>query len=569
MSKNLQNQCIFFLRDLTCMMKKNSKNVTLFFSFLLLFGVFPEQPTEVCAQEQEYILGSGTTSTITLGINPFATINRNSRSQYLYYAHEVLEQGGGPGNIISIAFNITGLAAPESLKPENVMIKMGTTDDIVLGTELVDNLQVYYVSSIENITELGWYSFTLSTPYEFDGEKNIIVEVCRNNEEFGTSFRVETSLTLENDYRTIGLYSNSSDVTGCQLTGVSPMTNSDRRRRPNLKITMTEPCTGLPTVGVTVVTDGLYCSGTPFTLSVENGSIDSGMQYQWQSSPNDNGPWSDIPNAVNTTYTTTQAIETYYRRATTCIESQQTSHSFPIEVGGFGCYCSALVVNENQIGINRVVLENINNSSSSLPAYSNYTTLSTNLERGNSYELSVNITSLTSSNITKAWIDWNNDTVFEDHEEIELGISGSGNNISSGIVALIVVDENVTLGTKIMRVRTAQSDSNEVLPCGPIANGEAEDYTINVIENLSLNEQHYINNNLQLIANDYGLQIKLSDSQIEKIVVYDTTGKRIYETTQERGEEATLPVNMSKGTLVLVQVFDLNGNCYTEKTIFN
>ena len=78
--------------------------------------------------------------------------------------------------------------------PENVSIKMQLTSDVVLGTELVENLPIYYSSAVESITTTGWHTFTLSTPLEWDGYSNIIVEICRSNTNFGTSFSVESTL---------------------------------------------------------------------------------------------------------------------------------------------------------------------------------------------------------------------------------------------------------------------------------------------------------------------------------------------------------------------------------------
>lgn len=524
---------------------------------LLLLTVFLVPIHKECntlsAQEQTFTIGSGTTSSITLGVNPFATINRNSRSQYLYYSFDLINEGATNGNIIAIAFNITALALPVSLKPENITIKLGLTNQVVLGETLIENLPVYYSSSVENITETGWYVFNLDTPFVYDGERNIIVEICRSNENFGTSFQVETTLNNENDFRTTGLYSNETTVPGCSLTGVTPMTPSNRRRIPNIQFTMTSPCDGLPTPGVTQASSGPYCSGTPFSLSVANGATESGLFYQWQSSPNDNGPWSNILFANEPSLTISQSVETYYRRATTCLDSQLTANSFPIQIGGEGCYCSALVQNENQIGITQVNIGPLTNSSSSLPAYSNFTNVSVNLERGEDYPLSVLVTTNGGTNVSSAWIDWNKNAVFEESEKYDLGTVTNGTNVSSGSTAVISIPEDAALGSVIMRVRTSQSGVGTVEPCGPITNGESEDYTLNIIENLSIPGQLPNGSDLNVFVQNKVLFIANDNDPVKSLGIYDVSGRLLGQYSNDNGL-STYSValnNVNKQVLIL------------------
>ena len=535
---------------------------------VLTFILVNLSSVEVQAQDT-YTLGSGTTSYSTLGINPFSTINRSSRSQYLYYGQELLELDAISGNIISISFFVTQLGQPLSIKPENIKIKMGMTSLFVLPTTLIPNLPVYYESTTENINSTGWYTFTLQTPFEWDGDRNILVEVCRTNQDFGTSFEVQATQFFANDFRTTGLYTNELNQNGCSLTGETPMVNINRRRRPNLQVVMTMPCDGLPSAGVTVATPGPYCSGAPFGLSIQNGSIESGLFYQWQSSPNDNGPWTDIIAANNTTYSTSQSIATWYRRTTTCIESQLTINDQALLVGGDGCYCTTLVVNENGVGITNVNLQNINNSSGSLQAYSSLTNVQTELERDATYPLTVKVNTEGGTNYTRAWIDWNQNAEFEIAEMYDLGNVTGGADINSGTVASILVPADALLGSTIMRVRTSQSPTNEVpTACEPIQNGEAEDYTIVVIENLSIVDFSPIKNKLLIATNTTGMHLKVANETIQEVIIYDLSGRVIYTEANLQNEIVTITNFKPKQQFWIVKVTTETGAQLVKNVMF-
>jgi len=542
-----------------------TNKIIVILSWILLTLFYPGS-FQAFSQEQVFTIGSGNTSSLTLGVNPFATINRNSRSQYLYYAFDLLNEGATNGNITSIAFNVTSLAAPSTLKPENITIKLGATNETILGEQMIENLPVYYTSTVENITQTGWYTFELDIPYVFDGQKNIIVEICRSNENFGTSFQVETTLNNENDFRTTGLYSNSSDVLGCNLTGTTPMSPSNRRRIPNIQLTMTAPCDGLPAPGITQASSGPYCSGESFVLSVLDGATESGLFYQWQSSPNDNGPWSDIQGANEPTVSITQTIETYYRRATTCIESQLTANSFPLQVGGEGCYCSALVQNENEIGITQIALGAYSNNSSSLPAYTNFTNETINLERGEDYPLSVWVNTQGGTNYTKAWIDWNMNAVFEETESYDFGSVTGGSNVIAGDIPVISVPIDASLGPVVMRIRTSQSGVDTVDACGPIINGEAEDYIINIIENLNVGGIDSSSNNLEVFVQKPMVYLISENNPIKSVEIFDLAGRSISkQNNYEKSTNFSFSVNNIKNQIVIMSITTENEVKYIKK----
>jgi hypothetical protein len=541
------------------------KHITIALMLILFFSSF----NSIKAQET-FTLGDGTESYNTLGVSPIATINRNNRSQYMYYAEELYNAGFNiSGNVVSLAINVTELGVPSSLKPENIKIKIGMTTSFEMGPNLVNNLPVYYESSVENITQLGWHTFVLDTPFAWDGFRNIIVEICRSNENFGTSFSVECKNFPFGDVVTAANFTNDETANGCSLSNENLLPALYALRRPNMQFTITNPCETTPSGGQTIVTAGPYCNGETFTLSVQNGSIESGLSYQWQSSPNDNGPWSDIPGATDAFLETSQSIATYYRRATTCDIASSTVFDFPLLVGGEGCYCTSLVVNENAIGITSVSLEGTTNSSSSTPAYTNFTGLQIEVERETMVSLSVNVNTMGGTNYTMGWIDWNQNSEFEVSESFELGSVTGGTNVNSGIVATFEVPADAALGSAIMRVRTKQSSSSDYpSPCDSIENGEAEDYTIVVTENLSIGDFTPLKGNLIIATNTNGIHFKVSEESIQKIEIYDLSGRVVL--SKNVADEIEFSVTDFNQTqqLWIVKVSLTNGQQIAKKIIY-
>ena len=143
-------------------------------------------------------------------------------------------------------------------------------------------------------------------------------------------------------------------------------------------------------------------------------------------------------------------------------------------------YCVPTATSDDATGITNVTINTLNYTSTSTAAYSNFSLQSTNLVKGESYNLTVNVnTGGNFTNFSRAWIDWDKDGVFSDNEFFDLG---SATNVTSGlcnITAVVTVPDNIQLGNYTLRVRTC----NDVYPvaCGNINYSEAEDYTIVVV----------------------------------------------------------------------------------------
>ncbi len=90
-------------------------------------------------------------------------------------------------------------------------------------------------------------------------------------------------------------------------------------------------CSGTPTAGTTSASVTSGCSEYSPVLSLSGASTSSGLQYQWQSSP-DGLTWTNVTGATNSTYTADVTTNIYYRASVTCVTSSLTSTSTSLEL---------------------------------------------------------------------------------------------------------------------------------------------------------------------------------------------------------------------------------------------
>lgn len=131
------------------------------------------------------------------------------------------------------------------------------------------------------------------------------------------------------------------------------------------------------------------------------------------------------------------------------------------------------------VGINQVVIENIDNETSSgkAPGYSNYMAdFGVALTAGQTYQLTVSRLSMVNSMTRKAWIDFNRDGIFQENtERIMLETNA---NTASNTVTFTVPDYTYTIeGESRLRIG-ASLGASSFDACGPIQVGEFEDYAV-------------------------------------------------------------------------------------------
>ncbi|MFC5271139.1 GEVED domain-containing protein [Adhaeribacter terreus] len=149
-------------------------------------------------------------------------------------------------------------------------------------------------------------------------------------------------------------------------------------------------------------------------------------------------------------------------------------------------YCEPLQSNCGSNYINSVVLNTlVNNNSncsntSALGAYSNYlpTAYTTSLMIGNNYSLNVTPISSSTSNVA-AWIDFNNNGVFETTEFLGVKTSVTSNTQTSFAIAVPLTATTGKVGLRIRQMGTSIAAADACKTFTSLA-GETEDYVITI-----------------------------------------------------------------------------------------
>lgn len=148
----------------------------------------------------------------------------------------------------------------------------------------------------------------------------------------------------------------------------------------------------------------------------------------------------------------------------------------PYGGGGSSSYCASQGNNVNDEYIGRVQLNTINNASGA-QKYSDFTSISTTLNEGSTYTITVTPTwTGTSYNEGYAvWIDYNGDKDFDDPGELVWSKAASKNTPNSGTFTVPVG----TIGGAT-RMRVSMKYNGIPTACETFSYGEVEDYTINL-----------------------------------------------------------------------------------------
>ena len=121
-------------------------------------------------------IGNGTTTNTTTGTpTPYGTYYKNFRQQYLFTAAEIMAAGGAPGLITALAFDVQNVNTCSPMP--NYTMRLKNTQQTVLTTtfEVGDYTQVWYQNDFLPVT--GWNTHALSTPFQWDGVSNILVDI--------------------------------------------------------------------------------------------------------------------------------------------------------------------------------------------------------------------------------------------------------------------------------------------------------------------------------------------------------------------------------------------------------
>ncbi len=177
--------------------------------------------TSACATPPTvYTIGSGSASIQY----PYSGYWHDGRTQMLYMAAELTASGLTAGNISAIALNVASKGS--TIPYTGFTLKIGCTNASALTGYTAGLTTVYAPGPVSTTT--GWNTYTFSTPYQWDGTSNLVVEICFNNTGYTQYDYVAYTTTSTNTV----YYRYQDNAVGCNFTTGTPSTS-----RPNMRFT--------------------------------------------------------------------------------------------------------------------------------------------------------------------------------------------------------------------------------------------------------------------------------------------------------------------------------------------
>lgn len=446
------------------------------------------------SKAQTVTVGTGTLTDTHCPIYSYYGYNY---SQTIYLASELTSAGAtGPSFISSISYYYNTPSTPETTWDHWDIYMKNSSKSIFSTNNNWDNGLSQVFSGTINIPATGgqWITINLDTPFLWDGTSNLVVGVNENSPGYsgspGAEFQV-TTLGSPTDYRTLLYYEDPNNPNPLAPPNANYSINSFANAM--FELTPASVCSGAPANAFAISSNTLVCANTSFNLGLTNGTLATGLTYQWQSSP-DGSSWTNlgsIQSAVNYSIANI-ADTTYYRCITTCTASALSATSTPIVVNLnplLNCYCiPSYSWDCSGDKFWDFSLANITNQSNNcdVGGFSDWTTVGftdVNLNAGGIYTLSVNTSNSGNggNSAMGAWIDYDQNGVFDTNEFTNLGFGPAGSYSNT-----LTVPITAATGSVRMRLKLDASSANATTVISACDNnnfsnyGQILDYKVNI-----------------------------------------------------------------------------------------
>ena len=152
------------------------------------------------------------TNSVTSYPAPYGNWYKNAKHQFLYTADELNSMGFMGGKITEIGWEITQVNGTSIY--DDFTISMGVTSSLAL-TGWETGLTTVFAPQVVNVIA-GWNMHTLTNAFEWDGNSNVVIEICFNNLSMGYTYNSYTP--YETTGYTSALYYRSDGVVACNAT---------------------------------------------------------------------------------------------------------------------------------------------------------------------------------------------------------------------------------------------------------------------------------------------------------------------------------------------------------------
>lgn len=219
-------------------------------------------------------------SPITTGLGayawhyPLACYYHDARIQSIYTPAEV----GPAGRLTSLAMDVSKLPG-QTLKDFTIRLKHTSRSDYPQDNRTWENqgwVTVY--SATVTLTTLGWNTFSFTTPFDYDGTLNLMVDISFNNNSYSSDGQVRSTIATSN--RTLIYRTDSNNGAPVEWSGTSPQ-GSAANTLPNLRLTRTESA-----LGITPTTSGSFSHGSwSGSLTVQTSAMDAWLKATLPGNP--------------------------------------------------------------------------------------------------------------------------------------------------------------------------------------------------------------------------------------------------------------------------------------------
>ena len=411
-------------------------------------------------------IGSGSSTNTNTGYPaPYGNWYFGAKHQMLILASELGAQGMTAGDISSLAFKV---ATIEGTPLTDFTIKIKNTSSLTTLTTFETGLTTVY--GPQTYTESnGWNAHTFSSPFYWDGTSNLLIETCFNNTNFTLNAVMFMSSTSFESTSVL-----FQDASGVCSSGNAFNTFTDR---PNMRLEWQTP--NAPPVCDFSVSSINTCSGD---IQFFDQSTNSPTSWSWNFG---DGGTSTLENPTHTylangTYTVSLTTTNAFGS-----DSETKANYIIVNVSGATPIAATCIPNTTDgslgFGITNVIFNTLNiNTGNAIEGYTDLTCSQTTVFAGQSYNISITHASPTTHNCA-AWIDYNNDGVFNSTSELIVSSSSS-----LGTSGSVTIPSNATLNTPLRMRVIADYDLNpDPTPCDDPGYGQAEDYTIIVEQDVS------------------------------------------------------------------------------------
>jgi len=258
------------------------------------------------------------TGTGTTGNTPIYAYFGYSYSQQIYTASEIQSAGAsGPQEVSAIRFYFDN---GDNSNSNNWTVYMANSSKVSFDSNSdwadASQMQNVFSGTVNMLGGGNWIEVILSTPFQWDGNSNIIVAIDENQSGY--------SSWPGGNWQKSDLGANRSIYVSSDWTNFDPLSPPSASGRngyvPNIQFEMTPApdCSGAPAVANILSSNGFsLCDGDETVLSIDNAPFENGITYQWQSY---NGTtWDDLVGDTSASMSTgTLSTTTEYQLVVGC-----------------------------------------------------------------------------------------------------------------------------------------------------------------------------------------------------------------------------------------------------------